>query len=184
MMYCDCTSDEDDVEVDEEDDKAADYHAILSVIMESVKELIEDGMVVDLYYYKGKLYKNCELFFFIPFVKCDGDEADKLCCAYRSRGDKDKQLCRYCQCPTDKTDDPKATYPFKMAKRRFARLNRQTYNKVSTHLYRLRQQAYLVDVPTYKGVCLKRTRSKDMTYAKLHYYYTVIYVITPFLALK
>ena len=111
-LYCDCTSDEDEVEVDEEDDKAADYHAILSVIMESVKELIEDGMVVDLYY-KGKLYKNCELFFFIPFVKCDGDEADKLCCAYRSRGDKVKQLCRYCQCPTDKTDDPKAKYPFK-----------------------------------------------------------------------
>lgn len=111
-LYVDATSDEEDEEVDEEDDKAADYHAILSVLLESVKELISDGMSVDINY-KGKLYKDCELVFFIPFVKCDGDEADKLCCSFRSRGQNVQQLCRYCMCPTEETDNPRANYRFK-----------------------------------------------------------------------
>jgi hypothetical protein len=111
-LYVDATSDEEDEEVDEEDDKAADYHAILSVLLESVKELISDGMSVDINY-KGKLYKDCELVFFIPFVKCDGDEADKLCCSFRSRSQNVQQLCRYCMCPTEETDNPKANYRLK-----------------------------------------------------------------------
>jgi hypothetical protein len=101
-----------DEEEEEEVDKAADYHAMLSVLLESLKELIADGMVTDLYY-KETLYKDCELVFFVPFVKCDGDEGDKLCLSYRSRGANVQQLCRYCQCPTGKTDDPKANYPYK-----------------------------------------------------------------------
>jgi hypothetical protein len=95
-MYVSSTSDEDDVQVDEEDDKLADYHAILSVLLQSLKELIADGMVVDIHY-KGKLYRACQLVFFVPFVKCDGDEADKLCASFRSRTQKVQQLCRYCQ---------------------------------------------------------------------------------------
>jgi hypothetical protein len=93
-------------------DKAADYHAILEVLLESLKELIADGMIVDIYF-KDKLYKDCELVFFVPFVKCDGDEGDKLCCSYRSRGAHVQQLCRHCTCPTENTDDPKANYPYK-----------------------------------------------------------------------
>ena len=112
-LYVDATSDEEEQEeVEEEEDKAADYHAILSVLLDSVKELISDGMLVDINY-KGKLYKDCELVFFVPFVKCDGDEADKLCCAFRSRTQKVQQLCRYCMCPTEDTDNPKANYKFK-----------------------------------------------------------------------
>ena len=93
-------------------DKAADYHAILSVILESLFDLVEEGMIVDVHY-RGKLYKDCELVFFVPFVKCDGDEGDKLCCSYRSRGAHVQQLCRYCQCPNAETDNPNAEYPFK-----------------------------------------------------------------------
>jgi hypothetical protein len=93
-------------------DKAADYHAILEVLLASLKELIEEGMVVDIFH-RGKLYKDCELVFFVPFVKCDGDEGDKLCASYRSRGAHVQQLCRYCQCPNAETDNPHADYPFK-----------------------------------------------------------------------
>lgn len=93
-------------------DKAADYHAILSVLMESLFELIEEGMVFDVMY-KGKLHKDCELVFFVPFVKCDGDGADKLCSRYRSRGEHISQLCRYCTCPNARTDDPQAKFQYK-----------------------------------------------------------------------
>jgi hypothetical protein len=132
-LYVSDSSDEDEVEVDEEDDKLADYHAILSVLLESLKELIADGMVVDINY-KGKLHKNVELRFYVPFVKCDGDEADKLCASFRSRTKKIQQLCRYCQCPTDQTDNPKAKYPFKtepMMKKLFEKREVEKLRKMS-----------------------------------------------------
>jgi hypothetical protein len=117
--YCNASEDEEGGEEEEDSvgehdtvDKAADYHAILAVLLQSLKDLISDGMVVDINY-KGKIYKDCELVFFVPFVKCDGDEGDKLCLSYRSRGAHVQQLCRYCQCPTDETDNPLAKYPYK-----------------------------------------------------------------------
>ena len=97
---------------EEDPDKAADYHFILAELMESLNELTQEGMVWDLQY-KGKLYKNCELVFFVPFVKCDGDEGDKLCLHYRSRGKGVKQLCRFCTCPNEDTDNPLAKYSHK-----------------------------------------------------------------------
>jgi hypothetical protein len=123
-MYVDGLSDDEegaDGTVEDEVDKAADYHAILAVLLESLFALIAEGMIVDIYY-KKRLYKDCELVFFVPFVKCDGDEADKLCCSYRSRTKGVKQLCRYCQCPCELTDDPLADFPMKtepMLKRLF-----------------------------------------------------------------
>ena len=114
-LYVDVTDDEEEGEytgAEDEVDKAADYHAILEVLLDSVKALMNEGMVVDLQY-KGKLYKDVELVFFVPFVKCDGDEGDKLCLSYRSRGKHIKQLCRYCQCPNEDTDDPQAKHPYK-----------------------------------------------------------------------
>jgi hypothetical protein len=115
-LYADGQSDDEEegghAALESEVDKAADYHAILAVLLESLFELIEEGMVVDIFY-MDKLYKDCELVFFVPFVKCDGDEGDKLCCSYRSRGAHVSQLCRYCQCPNAETDNPNAEYPFK-----------------------------------------------------------------------
>ena len=106
-------SESDDETVYEEDvDKAADYHAILDVLLKSVDEMMKQGMVVD-FFYKGKLYKDTELVFFIPFVKCDGDEGDKLCCMYRSRSKHQQCLCRYCVCPNEHTDDQDARHIYK-----------------------------------------------------------------------
>ena len=117
--YCNESEDEDSGQEEQDQegerevvDKAADYHAILSVLLQSLKDLIADGMVVDINH-KGKIYKDCELVFFVPFVKCDGDEGDKLCLSYRSRGEHIQQLCRYCECPTEETDNYLARYPYK-----------------------------------------------------------------------
>ena len=93
-------------------DKAVDYHFILAELMSSLNELIEEGMMFDLRY-KGKIHKNCELVFFVPFVKCDGDEGDKLCLHFRSRGKGVQNLCRFCTVPNHDTDNHKATHPYK-----------------------------------------------------------------------
>lgn len=137
-LYCDGISDNDEgangggqVEVD----KAADYHAIIEVLLESLRELIADNMVVD-FYYRDQLYKDCELVFFVPFVKCDGDEGDKLCCCYRVRGPYISQLCRYCLCPNEKTDDPNAQYAFKtetMLQKLYEKKNVQKHQELSQH---------------------------------------------------
>jgi hypothetical protein len=111
-MFVDDSDDDEEEEVPVQADKAADYHAILDVLLESLRELIADGMIVDINY-KGQVYKNCELVFFVPFVKCDGDEGDKLCLSYRSRGKDISQLCRICKCPNEETDDVNAHHDFK-----------------------------------------------------------------------
>lgn len=111
-MYMQSDDEGEETEFDEDVDKAADYHAILHVLLESLDVLMKQGMVVDIFY-KGKRYANTELVFFIPFVKCDGDEGDKLCCLYRSRTKGQQCLCRYCQCPNAETDDQEAKHPYK-----------------------------------------------------------------------
>ena len=112
-MYLDMSEEEgENAAVEDDADKSADYHEILSVLLDSLKELIEEGMMVDIFY-NGKLHRNCELVFFVPFVKCNGDEGDKLCGSYRSRGVNVKQLCRYCQCPNAETDNEGGMWPYK-----------------------------------------------------------------------
>ena len=83
--------------------KAQDYHKILATILESYQQLEANGMVWD-YKYRGKLYKDVRLVFFIEFVPCDNDEADKLCGHYRSRGEHVASLCRFCTIRTGQAD--------------------------------------------------------------------------------
>jgi hypothetical protein len=114
-------------------DKAADYRVILDVLWGSLKDLIADGVVLDIAY-KGELYWNCELIFFVPFVKCNGDEGDELCGSFGSRGKDISQLCRHCPCPTDETDNPNANYPFKtepMIQKMFLKNNAQKHKELS-----------------------------------------------------
>ena len=74
---------------------AQDLHAMLDVILASYVKLQKSGGVCWDLMYKGKLYKGVEFVFFVPFIRCDTDEADKLCGSYTSRGANVAQLCRY-----------------------------------------------------------------------------------------
>ncbi len=94
------------------DNKAQDLHRILAAILKTYREMEEEGMVWD-YKFGGQLYKNVELKFFVAFVKCDTQEADKLCGSYTSHTKKVAQLCRNCCCPTDESDRVTAKYPLK-----------------------------------------------------------------------
>jgi hypothetical protein len=93
-------------------EKAQDFHAQLEAILETYVEMEAKTMAWDLYY-RHRLHKNLELVFWTIMVKCDTDEAELLTGKYRSRSGNVKQLCRYCTCPNQETDNPMATYPFK-----------------------------------------------------------------------
>jgi len=74
-----------------------DPHAVLDVILASYVKLQKTvGAKWDLMH-KGKLYEGVEFVFFVPFIRCDTDEADKLCISYTSRGKNVAQLCRCCK---------------------------------------------------------------------------------------
>jgi hypothetical protein len=93
--------------------KGQDFHAMLDVILEEFVEIQDTGFIFDLYY-RDILYKNVKFIPFVPFIKCDTDEADQLCGSYKCRTGGVKQLCRYCCCPTTKSDRPLADhYGFK-----------------------------------------------------------------------
>ena len=110
---------DEDTDSDYEDEdgavKAQDFHTILDAILESFVELQRTGFMWDLVY-KGKVYKNIKFIIFVPFVKCDTEEADTLCAKYLSRNQNVQHICRYCHCPTNKADDPNASYKLKTQK--------------------------------------------------------------------
>ena len=95
--------------------KAQDFHTMLATILESFVELQKTGMVFD-FVYRGKLHKGAELVFYVAFVKCDTEEGDLLCGKYTCRTGNVKHVCRYCHCPMDEADDPRARYGLKKQK--------------------------------------------------------------------
>ena len=88
---------------------AQDFHCILHTILASYKEIQDSGGIDWDLLYKGKMWLLC-LIPFIIFVKGDGVEHDKHCGKYGSRTEGVKQLCRYCCCPNEETDDPFALH--------------------------------------------------------------------------
>ena len=72
-------------------------------------ELQRTGFFWDLVH-KGKLYKNNKLKIFVPFVKCDTEDADLLCGKFEVRTRTVKHICGYCHCPTLKADDPRVKH--------------------------------------------------------------------------
>jgi len=88
---------------------AQDFHTMLSVILEDFVKIQNQRFEWDLVY-RGKEYQAIEFVPFVPFIKCDTKEADMLAGSYSSRTGNVKQLCRYCCCPTDRTDDPRASF--------------------------------------------------------------------------
>ena len=95
--------------------KAQDLHAMLDHILAGLVKLQKEGLKWDLIY-NGRTFHDVEFVFFVPFIRCDTDEADKLCGAYTNRTWHVKQLCRYCVCPTLQSDNIRAKYKKKTPK--------------------------------------------------------------------
>jgi len=89
-----------------------DFHKILHVILYSYRKLQDCGGVEWDLKYKDEVYKLLLIPFCI-FVKGDTVEHDRHCGKYGARTKGVKQLCRYCTCPTEESDDPYASFPAK-----------------------------------------------------------------------
>ena len=107
-----------ELEVEEEEIAATsscagqDLHFMMGKILEPYKQLEESGRFWWNFHYKGE---NRLLHFvpFVMFVKGDSVELDKHCGSYTIRTRNVAQLCRYCTCPMEKTDEPWLRYPRK-----------------------------------------------------------------------
>ncbi len=88
--------------------KATDYHFILSTILELYKTAQTHPGIMWQFPFRGK---KKEVVMKIPLLLVLGDTEghDKLCGKYQNRT-KAACLCRYCNCPTADTGNPRATY--------------------------------------------------------------------------
>ena len=99
-------------EVDEDTEvKAQDFHTMIHAILEAsgFLELQRTGLIFDLVF-KNRCYRDSELIFRVPYVKCDTEEGDLNSGKYTSRYKYVKHGCRYCHCPMDDLDDPLAKH--------------------------------------------------------------------------
>ena len=96
--------------------------------------------------YHGKEYEGIEFVPFVVFIKCDTKEADLLAGSYSSRTGNVQQLCRYCTCPTQNSDDPMADFPPKtvpmigklVAERNLSALKDLSQHPIDNACYKLR----------------------------------------------
>jgi hypothetical protein len=92
--------------------KLEDYHAMLDVILDSYVKMQDEGCILD-FNYNGKTYKDIEFVTFIPYIKVDNEEADKLCGKFGTRVGNVAHICRYCEVPTAFAGRAAANYPMK-----------------------------------------------------------------------
>jgi hypothetical protein len=115
---------------------AQDLHTILAKILEPYISLQEAGGFEWDLSYNGKLHKGIQFIPYVHMIKCDTDEADRLAGSYTSRGKYVSQLCRYCVCPTSKSDDYTAKYDRKtvpMIRNLIENKDLQTLKSLSQH---------------------------------------------------
>lgn len=127
------------------DHKDQDLHAMLEVIIEGLVEIQERGFYWDLKY-RNKIYKGIIFRTFVPFVKADTKEADKLSGKFGMRHGHVKQICRYCHVPYKKCDQHLRKYKPKtvteirnlVAKGEIAKLKAISQTYLLNSFYKLR----------------------------------------------
>ena len=85
-------------------DKVQLYHDILSIILQSLKDLQNEGHIPFEFEFGGKEYK---VFLHSPLLAVLGDTEshDQLCGRYNSRNLNVARLCRHCDIPTEDTSN-------------------------------------------------------------------------------
>ena len=90
--------------------KAKDYHAALSKILEGLAKLQQSGVEWKLPY-NGKVH-DVNLKLPILFIIGDTEGHDKLAGRYLSRNKKVKQMCCYCDCPSTQRGNPNFEFKY------------------------------------------------------------------------
>ena len=93
--------------------KVQDYHFVLSHILESYKDA-QNMELRWMLHYRGQSH-DVSLQMPLLYVIGDTEGHDKLCAHYQNRT-KSNAICRYCQCPSDQTGNPDASYKKTSAK--------------------------------------------------------------------
>ena len=83
--------------------KAQDAHTILHTMLASHKKVQDAGGMDWDFFWNDKLI-HCRLVPFVLFVAVDGKEADKLSGQCTCKTENVANLCRFCCCPTDKSN--------------------------------------------------------------------------------
>ncbi len=104
--------DDSDIEEAEKSSSGQDLHYMLGKFLEPYKKLQDIGALRWNLRYKGVTHE-VEFIPFIMFVKGDAVELDKHCGSYTIRTRAVEQLCRYCTCPNNETDNPYKRWPRK-----------------------------------------------------------------------
>ena len=146
---------------------AQDLHTMLALIWESYLPIQQRGFYWDLRY-NGKVYKDIEFVPFVAFICCDTEEADRLCGAYTSRAAGVSQLCRYCTCPTEESDDPLAQYEEKtvpMISELVAANNTQKLKELSQH--NIKNATYLLTFGQHNEAGIHGAAPLEMLHALL-----------------
>jgi hypothetical protein len=86
-------------------EKAIDYHHMIETIFKSVVDIQQGPGVAWKLKYVNISY-DVVWKFPVLFIIGDTEGHDKMCGKYLSRTTKVNRLCRYCDCPTNSTDDP------------------------------------------------------------------------------
>jgi hypothetical protein len=102
----------DDMDPKLPDCNAQDLHVMLEAMLESYQELQASGGFDWDFPYRGTVYK-LRFIPFVLFIKGDTVEHDKHCGSYGSQTKGVKQLCRYCCCPNEHTDEAYRRDPLK-----------------------------------------------------------------------
>ena len=92
-------------------DRATDYHHIIETIFQSLVKVQQGpGLAWRLTYHQ--IMYDVVWKFPVLFIIGDTEGHDKMCGKYLSRTSKVNRLCRYCDCPTQHTDDPYVKFNF------------------------------------------------------------------------
>jgi hypothetical protein len=91
-------------------EKAQDYHYILGFILGSLRQAQESNGIAWCFKYRNQFY-NVVMKVPILFVIGDTEGHDKLCGKYTNRV-VSKHLCRYCDCPRDRTGRAHTTFQY------------------------------------------------------------------------
>ena len=110
MSEDDVSDADDDEDEDVTTNKQQDLHFILRHILNPYRKLERNGGFIWDLPYRGKIHHDVQIIPFVMFIKGDTQEHDKHCGSFTSRTQKVRQLCRYCCCPNEETENP---YPKK-----------------------------------------------------------------------
>lgn len=119
-----------------------DFHSIISTILHGCGYISMQNKGCDWNLQYKNTTTHVHFILFTLMIKGDTQEHDKHCGKYNSRSGNVKCLCRYCCCPTEESDDPKAKYPMKTPQMINNAIARQEWHKFTYWSQHIIQNAW------------------------------------------